>query len=186
VRKSLTIAVIAVLAVGLVVGSVYVVLRPEEEHRQAGLTSRELLTQSKGADDGSESVPAVGELPADPVTVQQERGGQEGVLQGQNAWWAGEDQEWITLEGQVTALLGGEFVLRVDGNVIKCGTGPEWHWDENGYQVNVGDELRVTGVEHDDEFSVRQIENPSTGEVITLRDEQGRPGWAGRGWRQQS
>ena len=35
VKRSLTIAVIAVLAVGLVVGSVYVVLRPEEEHRQA-------------------------------------------------------------------------------------------------------------------------------------------------------
>lgn len=185
-KRSLTIAVIAVLAVGLVVGSVYVVLRPEEEHRQAGQTSSELLAQSGGTDDGSGRIPAIGELSAEPVSVGEDRGGGVRGFQGQNAWYAGEDLEWITLEGQVTASLGREFVLSAAGNVIKCGTGPEWYWEESGYQVNVGDELRVTGCEHDDEFSVRQIENPSTGEVITLRDEQGRPGWAGRGWRQQS
>lgn len=113
--------------------------------------------------------------------------GEGGGSGSQNAWYAGEHLEWVTIEGQVGAMVGGDFaLLTAEGHEIECGTGPEWHWDENGYHVDVGDELRVTGCEHDNEFAVRQIENLTTGEVITLRDEQGRPGWAGRGWRQQS
>ena len=233
-KRSLTIAIIGVLAVGLVAGSVYVVLRPEEVHAEGsrgGRWNETAVTEARGADlrdlqndkrgygrgeagcdedcdeehhkeQAREIVMGRGREASDLLDrrggggYSSDRGRAMGEVLGQseggssgsqNAWYAGEDLEWVTVEGQVLAIDGGDLtLLSSDGREILCGTGPEWYWDESGHQVNVGDELRVTGCDHDDEFAVGQIENLTTGEVITLRDEQGRPGWAGRGWRKES
>jgi hypothetical protein len=222
VKKSLTIAVIAVLAVGLIAGSLYVVLRPEEVHAEGARGARwnaavaDTDVRAGWRDAGGEcghgrgeavcdedcdrerdeeqacetrmgSGRGASELPAHPVSVRQDRG-RRGIGYGsERAWRAQEDMEWVTVEGQVIAVDEGAFtLLTADGREIEVHTGPEWYWDESGYKVNVGDDLRVTGCDHDDEFAVGQIENLTTGDVITLCDEEGHPAWAGRGRRGQS
>ncbi|MCD6344029.1 MAG: hypothetical protein J7M17_00285, partial [Anaerolineae bacterium] len=49
------------------------------------------------------------------------------------------------------------------------------------FALEVGDEVTVLGFHEDGEFKAGTVENLTTDETITLRDETGRPLWAGRG-----
>ena len=89
--------------------------------------------------------------------------------------------EWITVTGEVTAFVDDELtILTADGEVVMH-LGPEWYWEVEGIVLNLGDEVEVTGFYESDEFEVAGIENLTTGESVVLRDESGRPMWAGGG-----
>jgi hypothetical protein len=53
---------------------------------------------------------------------------------------------------------------------------------DSGFVTNVGNTLFITGFYEDDEYKVATIIDQTTGETIVVRDEGGRPGWAGNGW----
>jgi hypothetical protein len=90
--------------------------------------------------------------------------------------------EGTSLEGVVASL--DDISLQVtlaDGNVLELVDRP-WRFAlESGFSAQPGDALRLTGF-YDDYgvFEVSQLENLSSGQTTYLRDESGRPLWAGR------
>ncbi len=93
------------------------------------------------------------------------------------------DLEWFTLEGQVLALDPTALMVSIAGQEDLEIAGRAWIFaQEAGFTLQPGNDLLLTGFfETDDHFEVSRIQNQSTGEALTLRDESGRPMWAG--WR---
>ena len=94
--------------------------------------------------------------------------------------------EWFTLDSEVVDV--GEQALLVtfgDRQTMDI-TGRAWSFArEMGFLAQPGDQLRVTGFyESEDHLEVSQMENLTSGAMVTLRDENGRPMWAG--WRRNS
>jgi hypothetical protein len=93
--------------------------------------------------------------------------------------------EWQTIEGTVAET--AELVIETtDGTSVQVGLGPNNYRDSQGFILNVGDSVRVSGYwesGQEDEFKATQVENLSTGTQIVLRDASGRPMWAGQGRR---
>jgi hypothetical protein len=92
-------------------------------------------------------------------------------------------EEWVMLEGTVvqTPAEGEELVIAIDGSKeVKVGTGPSY-MAALGFTLQIGEMVQVQGYWEDSEFRAAQITRLADGETITLRDEVGRPAWAGRG-----
>lgn len=91
--------------------------------------------------------------------------------------------EWFTLEGQVVAFDPTALLISVPGQEELEISGRAWIFaQEAGFTLQPGDHLLLTGFyETEDHFEVSHIQNQSSGEVLFLRDESGRPMWAG--WR---
>jgi len=86
--------------------------------------------------------------------------------------------EWETLTGEVIVIDHEVTIQTAEGEVL-VGMGQSAYWESFG--LAVGDEITVTGYHEDGEFKAGTVENLTTGETIVLRDETGRPMWAGRG-----
>jgi hypothetical protein len=78
----------------------------------------------------------------------------------------------------VTAADNEIAIQTAEGEVI-VGLGQASY--REGFALKVGDEVTIAGFYEDDEFKAGTIENLTTGQTITLRNETGRPMWAGRG-----
>ena len=89
--------------------------------------------------------------------------------------------EWITVTGEVIACVDDELTIQTADGEVVMHLGPEWYWEAEGIALNLGDEVEVTGFYESDEFEVAGIKNLTTGESVFLRDESGRPMWAGGG-----
>ncbi len=88
--------------------------------------------------------------------------------------------EWQTLEGKVTGVDTDMTMKTADGTVV-VGLGQSWYREQAGFTLKMEDEVVVTGFYEDGEFKAGTIENQTTGETLVLRDETGRPMWAGQG-----
>lgn len=92
--------------------------------------------------------------------------------------------EWLTFEGTVSS--AGEDALVVEttaGEQITIENRPWWFAQEQGFTAAVGDMVTLTGFYEDGTVEVGQISDTTTGQGVELRDETGRPMWAGRGRR---
>jgi hypothetical protein len=87
------------------------------------------------------------------------------------------------VSGEVIALADGELTVETADGELVVHLGPEWYWDAEGIALDTGDEVELTGFFERDEFEVAGVKNSTTGESVILRDESGRPMWAGRGRR---
>jgi hypothetical protein len=85
------------------------------------------------------------------------------------------------MTGTVTMLEDDKLTLETDQGSTEVHLGPEWYWDAQGVSLAVGDEVRISGFYEDDTFQVEEVEDLTNGEAVTLRDDTGRPLWAGRG-----
>ena len=102
-----------------------------------------------------------------------------------NAASAGEGhaEDWETLVG-VALSLDGDLLLRTSsGDEVLVGLGPLTYQARADFALAVGDELAVLGFHEDGEFKAGTVENLTTGQTLLLRDETGRPIWAGNGQR---
>jgi hypothetical protein len=89
---------------------------------------------------------------------------------------------WQTVEG--TVIETTELVIETaDGHTMQVGLGPSHYRESQGFALQVGDKVRVSGYFEGDEFKAGQVEKVDTGESIVLRDTYGRPMWAGQGRR---
>jgi hypothetical protein len=94
-----------------------------------------------------------------------------------------EVDEWLTLSGTVTSADGDVLVVETaDGEVTVENRG-WWYAQEQGFAAQASEEVVLTGFYEDETFEVGRIENVTTGQTVILRDETGRPMWAGRGRR---
>jgi hypothetical protein len=92
---------------------------------------------------------------------------------------------WLQVQGTVTGVTSDAMVVQTtDGQEIIV-EGRAWRFiQEQGFQVQTGDSLTLTGFYEGEELEVGKIEKGgSNGQTILVRDENGRPMWAGGGRR---
>ena len=108
------------------------------------------------------------------------RGQGQGSSQPSRAEPQAETADWRTLEGTVVET--EELVIETaDGETVQIGLGPSHYRESQGFDLQVGDSVSVSGYFEDGEFKAAQVVKPDTGESIVLRDTSGRPMWSGRG-----
>lgn len=110
--------------------------------------------------------------------------------QGQSGQGTGQSQAVPQGQPMVSEIVEGvvvetdELVVEtVDGQTVQVGLGPSSYREGQGFALNVGDHVRVSGYWEADEFKATQVESLDTGDSIVLRDVSGRPMWAGQGRR---
>jgi hypothetical protein len=91
--------------------------------------------------------------------------------------------EWLTLQGSVTAVDADTLVVQTGSGEVIIENRPWWTAQEQSFSAQVGDQVTLVGFYEDEEFEVGQIRNDTTGQTVSIRDESGRPLWAGRGRR---
>lgn len=92
--------------------------------------------------------------------------------------------EWVTLSGTVLSVNEDEMVVEMDDASQIVIEGRAWSFaQQQGFTLNAGDAVTVTGYYEDGEFKVGQIELTALQTSIALRGENGRPLWAGQGRR---
>ena len=118
--------------------------------------------------------------------------------QGGNGWGQGSESatgdqlgtgqaqvtEWVTLQGTVVSVDQNALVAETGaGDEVVVENRPWLFAQEQGFLAQAGDEVTLTGFYEGDAFEVGQITDTTNGKTVSLRDQDGRPGWAGRGRR---
>ena len=91
--------------------------------------------------------------------------------------------EWLTLSGTVISVDADALVVQTAEGEVTVENRPWWFAQESGFGAQVGDQVTLTGFYEDGAFEVGQIDDLTSGQTVSIRDENGRPGWAGRGRR---
>lgn len=90
--------------------------------------------------------------------------------------------EWITVEGSITAINRSQVTMRLtDNQTLTFQMGQPRFAESQQITLQIGDEISVLGFYEDDQFSAGEVTVLATGETIMLRDPNGRPLWAGPG-----
>ena len=90
---------------------------------------------------------------------------------------------WLVHEGAVVLAPedGVDLVIEMsDGKKLTVGTGPNYMASQ-GFILQAGEPVQVMGYWEDHEFKAAQVTRLADGQTITLRNELGRPAWAGAG-----
>ncbi len=90
--------------------------------------------------------------------------------------------ELQTVSGIVSSVDASRLEVTLsDDRLIEVG-GRAWQLAAaQNFTVNAGDRVTLRGFDENEVFQVSQIDNPQTGQTVSLRDVSGRPMWAGRG-----
>jgi len=92
--------------------------------------------------------------------------------------------EWLALEGAVVSVDEEALLVQAATGDELLVEGRPWSFAlEQGFTARLGDRVTLMAFDEDGELKVGQIANISSGRSIQLRDESGRPMWAGRGRR---
>lgn len=99
--------------------------------------------------------------------------------------WEGEGlaleaDDWQVVTGDVL-VAGNELTVSTDAGEVEVGLGQAAYREAAEFVVAVGDEVSVSGYYDGGEFKAAVVDNLTSGESIVLRDESGRPMWAGQG-----
>ena len=90
--------------------------------------------------------------------------------------------EWIEVSGTILTIesdllqiqTSENKVIEIEGRSVRFAI-------EEGFTAFPGNQIMITGFYEGDDFEAAILENLETGASVTLRDENGRPLWAGRG-----
>jgi hypothetical protein len=102
------------------------------------------------------------------------RGGSGG--RGQSGNGTSEEIVWEVVTGEVI-IADDEITVQTAQGSILIGLGQAAY--REGFALDEGDMVSVTGFFEDGEFKAGTVNNMSTGESLALRDGNGRPMWAG-------
>jgi hypothetical protein len=69
------------------------------------------------------------------------------------------------------------------GEQVTMENRPWWFAQEQGFSAQVGDQVALVGFYENGDFEAGQISDSTNGQTVLVRDESGRPLWAGRGGR---
>jgi len=122
-----------------------------------------------------------------------ERGGQQGergvgqgnqLARGDGAEQQAAIHQWVTLDGSVVSVAGDLLLVRAASGEMVQVEGMPWSFAQRqGFAPRPGDQVKLVGFYEDGELKVARLTNMSTGQTVLLRDENGRPMWAGQGRR---
>jgi len=88
--------------------------------------------------------------------------------------------EWITTTGVVESVASDVWVITLeDGSVLELDRRTLSYITEQGFTVNPGDTLILTGFYDDGIFEIGQVKDLTTGDSTLVRDDDGRPLWSG-------
>jgi len=93
--------------------------------------------------------------------------------------------EWVVVEGEVSAVDDNEMSVKTsDGKEISI-FHMEWAYAQTeGFKAAKGDKVSLEGFYDEDYFVAGKITNSTSDTSVSLRDDNGRPLWAGGGnWR---
>ena len=103
---------------------------------------------------------------------------------GQAGAGQAEGAAWITLQGTVAEVNEGQLLIDLgSGEFVSIQNRPWWFAQEQGFTAESGDEITLTGFYEGDNFEAGQFTNDTTGLTVQIRQETGRPFWAGGGQR---
>ena len=112
-------------------------------------------------------------------TEQRSRQGQSGA--GQPLAEA-EEHDWLNWSGVVVTMDAETLIIEsANGEQVEISGRPWSFAQESGFTAQVGDALNLRGFDEDGEFEVGAFINQSSGQEVQIREESGRPLWAGRG-----
>ncbi len=90
------------------------------------------------------------------------------------------DHLWVSLTGTIFSSSTEEMQVVMDSGETMNVAGRAWRFAlEQGFDPRSGNQVVLQGFFEYDEFETAEINNLSTGQVVVLRDESGRPLWAG-------
>ena len=101
-------------------------------------------------------------------------------------------EEWLTLQGTVMSVDADTLVMETDnGEQVSVENRAWWFAQEQGFSAQVGDQVTLVGFYEGEDpstgsglrFEVGRIDDVTKGQTVLVRDENGRPLWAGRGRR---
>jgi hypothetical protein len=199
VSRIAKIALLAFLVIALVGGSAYILLRPDRAVAAGNAAGQNGAGQNRTGRNSDETAAGRqgygfqgGEQQQGQATGGQGGNGSTGGQgAGQGRQGGGEIlgevaadhpvESWLTLNGRVAEVTGDELTLETDDGLMTVHLGPEWYWESEDIALYDGDQVEVTGFYEGDAFEVAEIRDLDTGGTVSLRDETGRPLWAGRG-----
>jgi hypothetical protein len=116
----------------------------------------------------------------------QGRGQGRGMGQGQGMRNQSQAQmiehEWTTLQGTVDSVDPQSMVVdTAEQGQLTLALGPVGFAEQQDVTFNPGDTVTVLGFDEGGMFHAGEITNDTTGEILQLRDPNGRPLWAGQG-----
>ena len=90
--------------------------------------------------------------------------------------------EWLLIEGTVVSVDENTLVVHTTaGTQVLVENRAWWFAQEQGFSAQSGDQVTLTGFYEGADFEVGQIENATSNQIVLIRDETGRPLWAGSG-----
>jgi hypothetical protein len=93
-------------------------------------------------------------------------------------------EEWLTLQGTVASVNADSLVVQTTGGEqVTVDNRAWWFAQDQGFTAQAGDQVTVVGFYEDGDLEVGQIDDLTSGQTVSIRDESGRPLWAGRGRR---
>ncbi len=143
--------------------------------------------QGQGRGAGQEVRDAVPEVALNQSAADQGNGLRGGYVQGASAAerqypnYEDAPEDWDLYEGMVmqAPAAGVDLIIKTDsGEEVVVGTGPGY-LEGQGLVLKAGEPVQVQGYWEDGEFKAAQITRLQDGQTVTLRDEVGRPAWAG-------
>lgn len=108
------------------------------------------------------------------------RSGGQGQGQGQGV--AAQGAQWTTLQGSVISV--DQYAMTVqasNGEQVRIENRPWSYALEQKFSAKVGDQITMNGFYQNGLFEIGQMQNVTSGVNVQVRDQAGRPGWAGRG-----
>ena len=93
-------------------------------------------------------------------------------------------EKWLTLQGTVVSVDADTLLMQTaSGEQVTMENRPWWFAQEQRFSTQVGNQVTLVGFYEKGDFEVGQISDTTNGQTILVRDENGRPLWAGRGRR---
>ncbi len=179
--------VIAVLTGGLVMGAINRTTSRNASSRSINAEDHESGSLGVQNGDGYESSRNRGQGESDGAEISGFQGNQAGIHGFAGNETAGKGiaigvDGWIEMSGVVTDLETNLLQVRLeDGSLLEMSRRAWWFAQDQGFSASIGDQLNLTGFIEGDEFETAKLENLTTGLSVAIRDENGRPLWAGKG-----
>lgn len=93
-------------------------------------------------------------------------------------------EKWLMLQGTVVSVDTDTLVVQATNGEQTTMENRPWRFaQEQGFSTQVGNQVTLVGFYEGDDLEVGQIDDATSGQTVLLRDENGRPLWAGRGRR---
>jgi hypothetical protein len=93
-----------------------------------------------------------------------------------------EVNEWLLIEGTVASVDENTLVVQTAADTqVRVENRAWWFAQEQGFSAQSGDQVTLTGFYDGADLTVGRIENATSNQTVLIRDETGRPLWAGRG-----